>query len=607
LKKLILLFLLSFLFYACHKKKEPTAPSTYKTIDSLLSRSNDDLIDRRIRLECADQVNALLDHDVNDSITNDYLIKLAGKYYNIRELEKYLALSREVYKKTLESNNYLLNAKSLSYIGDYHYNKFNHDSAYFYYSKTEKAYLKLNSKANIDRLKFYKANILFAKKDFAGCEIAVITILKTIQNKNDTRLIYDCYITLGIALEGLNNTESALDYYNKAAQLLLKLKDDPQYLSLQGQGSNFIGKLYQKKGNHNKAITYFEEGLQYGDLKKLMPFLYANLIKNLGYSKFKIGDPTAITLLHKALVTNDSLQETPGIISCKINLSEYYLVQKDSAKAYIYSTEAKTMAHKNKIFEDELKALELLANIDPKKEQSYYKRYIKLSDSLQNVERATRNKFTRIEFETNEIINQKNTIESEKNAISLQRWLILGFSITGILVLFLLYFTTMQRAKNKALEYEKQQQITNEEIYQLILNQNNNSDEGKRKTKTTIDKNVVQQIVNSLLTYEKELAFLKNYTLEALAIYCNTNTRYLSFVINEIKGCSFVNYVNKLRMEYIIEKLETEKKYMEYTIKYLSEVSGYNSVDPFVRAFVTHTKMNPSEFIKQLRDRKMGG
>jgi AraC-like DNA-binding protein len=94
---------------------------------------------------------------------------------------------------------------------------------------------------------------------------------------------------------------------------------------------------------------------------------------------------------------------------------------------------------------------------------------------------------------------------------------------------------------------------------------------------------------------------------ETLAAYCNTNIRYLSFVINEIKGCSFVNYVNKLRMQYIIEKLETEKKYLEYTIKYLSEISGYNSVDPFVRAFVTHTKMNPSEFIKQLRDKKIGG
>jgi signal transduction histidine kinase len=574
LKKLILLLLLSFLFYSCNKNKELAEPSNYTAIDSLLSKSNDASIDRKMRLDCANKVNELLDHDVNDSITNDYLLKLSGKYYNIGAFEQYVALSREVYKKTVESNNYLLNAKSLSYIGDYHYYKFDNDSAYFYYSKSEKTYEKLKEKVNIDRLKLYKANILFAEKDFLGCETAIVTVLKTIQNKKDYRLIYDCYIVLGNALEGLNNTESALEYYNRASQLLLKLKDDPQYLILQGQTYNLIGKLYQKQDNHSKAIDYFTKGLQFDDLKKSMPFLYANLTNNLGYSKFKTGDKTAIKLLNTALATNDSLQEIPGIVSSKINLSEYYLSQKDTAKAFIYSTQAKTMAHKNRIFEDELKALKLLADIDPKKEQSYNKRYIKLTDSLQNNERAVRNKFARIEFETDEIITEKNTIEAEKNKISVQRWVILGFSLIGILVLGLLYLTKMQHAKNKELQYEKQQQIANEEIYQLMLDQQSNIDEGRKKEKKRISQELHDGVMSRLTSTRLNLFILSKKTDQATIQKCLLHIADIQNIEKEIRSISHDlaqdKFIGKDSFKIIIESLFESQKSISTTAFALS-------------------------------------
>jgi signal transduction histidine kinase len=574
LKKLILLFLLSFVFYACHKNKEVAEPSNYATIDSLISKSNDATIDRKFRLNFANQVNALLDHDVNDSITNNYLLKLAGRYYNIGALEQYVALSREVYKKTLESNNYLLNAKSLSYIGDYHYDKFDNDSAYFYYSKAEKTYLKLKDKANIDRLKFYKAYILFAEKDFLGCEIATVSILKSMYNKEDQRLIYDCYMLLGDALGGLNNTRTALEYYDKASQLLLKLKNDPQYLSLEGQTSNYIGRVYQKQNNYNKAIEYFKKGLQFDDYKKSMPFLYANLTNNLGYSKFKVGDKSAIQLLDKSLVIRDSLQDIPGIVSSKINLSEYYLAQKDTARALFYSTEAKTMAHKNKIFEDELKALKLLADIDPKKEQSYNKRYIKLTDSLQNNERAVRNKFARIEFETDEIITEKNTIEAEKNKISVQRWVILGFSLIGILVLGLLYLTKMQHAKNKELQYEKQQQIANEEIYQLMLDQQSNIDEGRKKEKKRISQELHDGVMSRLTSTRLNLFILSKKTDQATIQKCLVHIADIQNIEKEIRSISHDlaqdKFIGKDSFKIIIESLFESQKSISTTAFALS-------------------------------------
>ncbi|MEO8516316.1 MAG: AraC family transcriptional regulator, partial [Flavobacterium sp.] len=84
-----------------------------------------------------------------------------------------------------------------------------------------------------------------------------------------------------------------------------------------------------------------------------------------------------------------------------------------------------------------------------------------------------------------------------------------------------------------------------------------------------------------------------------------TNSNYLSKVINEVKGCNFNQYINVLRIEYILDKLETEKKFSHYTIQALSEFSGYNNVQTFTRAFAAYTKMTPSNFIKELKNRNL--
>lgn len=86
-----------------------------------------------------------------------------------------------------------------------------------------------------------------------------------------------------------------------------------------------------------------------------------------------------------------------------------------------------------------------------------------------------------------------------------------------------------------------------------------------------------------------------------LAAKFKTNSTYLSKIINEIKQSNFTQYINTLRIEYIIKKLETEKKLLLYTTHALSEISGYNNVQTFTRAFTNHTKMKPSHFIKELK------
>ncbi|SFB01142.1 Histidine kinase [Flavobacterium swingsii] len=539
LKKIIFIILFHCLFLSCNQKEKSQALELNdNNIDTLLSRSYNFKLDKKQRDKYANQVLLVLSNKTNDSTTRHYYFKLAGRHYNLNESEKYLNTCREVYALSQESKDSLGMAKALQYIGDYHYNKFTNDSAYYYYSKAEKTYLHLKNNENIDRLKLYKANILFYEKDFSGCETAVINILKTIKNKKDIRLLYDCYITLGNALEGSNNTKQALIYYNKADEITNQLKNDLQYLSLKAQTYNYLGKVFQKENKHQKAIYHFEKALGFSNFRNKEPLLYANLVNNLGYSKFKLQDKSALSYLNKALQIRDSLNNIPGIVSSKINLSEYYFNENDTPKALIFSTEAKKLAHDNKIFEDELKSLELLAKIDIKNVSFYNNRFMKLTDSLQNNERKTRDKFARIEFETDEILNQKKNIEVEKEKISSQRWIILGFSLFFILVIALLYFAKLQHAKNKELQFEQEQRKANEEIYQLMLDQQSKIDEGRQTEKKRIAQELHDGIMSKLTSTRLNLFILSKKTDEETIKKCLLHIANIQNIEKEIRAIS---------------------------------------------------------------------
>jgi signal transduction histidine kinase len=538
LKKIIFIILFHCLFSSCNQKEKKQASNLNYNIDTLLSRSYNLKLDKRQRDKYANQVLLVLNSNANDSLTRHYYFKLAGRHYNLNESEKYLNTCREVYALSQESNDSLGMAKALQYIGDYHYNKFTNDSAYYYYSKAEKTYLHFKNNENIDRLKLYKANILFYEKDFSGCETAIINILKTIKNKKDTRLIYDCYITLGNALEGSNNTKQALIYYNKADEITNLLKNDSQYLSLKAQTYNYLGKVFQKENEYKKSIYYFKKALGLSNFRNMEPLLYANLINNLGYSKFRLHDKSAVLYLNKALKIRDSLKNIPGIVSSKINLSEYYFYKNDAKKAFIFSTEAKTLAHNNKIFEDELKSLQLLAKIDVKNISFYNNQFMKLTDSLQNNERKTRNKFARIEFETDEILNQKKNIEVEKNKISSQRWLILGFSSFFILIIALSYFAKSQHAKNKELQFEQEQRKANEEIYQLMLQQQSKIDEGRQNEKKRIAQELHDGIMSKLTSTRLNLFILSKKTDEETIKKCLLHIADIQNIEKEIRAIS---------------------------------------------------------------------
>lgn len=111
-----------------------------------------------------------------------------------------------------------------------------------------------------------------------------------------------------------------------------------------------------------------------------------------------------------------------------------------------------------------------------------------------------------------------------------------------------------------------------------------------------------KEILQKLQDFEETTLFLdKDIRLAGLAQKLNTNTRYLSTILNKEKGKSFNAYVNTLRIQYIVSKLENDPKYLTYKISYLAEESGFASQSSFTAAFKEETGLTPSAFIKSLK------
>ena len=116
-----------------------------------------------------------------------------------------------------------------------------------------------------------------------------------------------------------------------------------------------------------------------------------------------------------------------------------------------------------------------------------------------------------------------------------------------------------------------------------------------------IEDEKVAEILKKLNTFEREEQYLQRDTsLTTVAKKMNTNTTYLSKVINAHKKKTFISYVTDLRIDHAVKKLKNEPRLRAYTIASIANEMGFNSVNTFARAFKKKVGITPAYFIKQV-------
>jgi len=505
--KVSILLCLFLSIISCEQEKSLNKTKSYN-VDTLLTWSQNIDLKKEKRLAFLKKADSILVRNYNPKFRDRYYLLASIYHYNSNEKRSFEILDFVKDKSLLVKDTLGLILTNCQ-IANSNSRALRIDSAYYYFTKAEKLSTSLKSKPYMDFILLNKADLLCFQRDYVGAEVKAIEALKIAKFKKNERLIYDCYITIGNSLSGIKNYESAKEYYHKSINKSKELKDDPQYVTLKAQPYNYIADIFLNKGDYISAINYVERALSLSNFKEVDPIMFSYLNNKKAIAKIRMRQDGAFDILKKTLRIGDSLQNSSIRFTSRFYLAEYYLSNGDTVKAKEFCQSASEITSENKIFEDELKALELLAKIDPKNSPSYNQRYITLSDSLQSVERATRNKFARIEFETDEITNEKKVVEAENQRMAAQVLALLAFSFFVITALVLLYVVKAQRTKNRELQYKQQQQKANFEIYQLMLDQQHKIEEGKQIEKQRISRELHDGIMGKLTAIRLNLFILK--------------------------------------------------------------------------------------------------
>jgi len=186
----------------------------------------------------------------------------------------------------------------------------------------------------------------------------------------------------------------------------------------------------------------------------------------------------------------------------------------------------------------------------------------------------------------NLLMEKENIIKSLEENDLIKRMLLLILSLSSLILVIALY------------RNNKKKKIYRKRIAQL--------GQTKKRQSHTIDNKITEKILDQLSEIESSTLFLnKDFNLNYLAKRLNTNTSYLSKIINKHKGKSFKQYLTELRINTLIKSLDVNPVMRKYSIEALAESIGYNNASSFTRIFKNYIGESPSSFLdKKYPERK---
>ena len=503
-KKILFIVFTCVLFFSCRKISEKNELELYNKIDTLLAKANDDLLDKKLRLVFTDSVYSLLKNIKSDSVHKHYEFKIANRYYNLNLFEKYKNTTLQIQKKAIATNDSLTQANCNYNLGGYYYEKYKLDSCFYFYNKAKN--LTTSIKDTKLKIEIYKdlGRVLYYQNQYLESQKYIYIALKSAKKTNNNEYIFECYSLFGLSELGMQNYQKALEYFNLAKKTLENLKQNTYYPVLNAQNHINFCAVYRKKKDYENLYYYSQKGLAIKNLKILEICTYSYLKNFFGYAKLKLGDASSAKEFEESLKIGDSLNFQPIKNTSNLHLGEYYLSKNDTLKANTYFKKV----YNSNLIDDKLKALEKLTLTEPKNTK-YLHKIVFLKDSLFLIERQTREKFARIEYETNEIISEKEVIRKEKKVVTQRLRSVSFIAIVIILVVILFYFIKSRNVKNQELKFIQEQQLAKEEIYELMLNQQHHIEEGKYFEKNRISQELHDGIMGKLAGIRLNLFILK--------------------------------------------------------------------------------------------------
>lgn len=401
-----------------------------------------------------------------------------------------------------------------------------------------------------------------------------------------------------------------LGNYIEAAKISKKIEDDLLQAatpSLEFEYFNELASLYFDLDlDVEREKTYKEASEKYGELSKEEQdnFYVNHFLTKLEYDQ-NLNERGKIQELKNILA--DVANGDPYNLWIHYKIGKlFFPISKDSAASYLQTltvSDTTSYLSRSAILYLDLISTDVINSIDykkngalPDKDLQYFLIRRKIEyweekrdwDSLQIYQNRFREITNHMNFERRQakvaLIQHKYYSHKENATIEYnlgRKRIWVGIVVLGLLLIAYIGFKFFQRQKREGFK---------------------DNDEPEEPSKgIVIPDRTELEILEKLKDFENSNLFLdKQLRLATLAKQLDTNTRYLSSIINSAKGKTFNNYINSLRIQYILNKLDNDPKFLTYKISYLADESGFASQSSFTTAFKDFTGSTPSAYIKNL-------
>ncbi|WP_430614423.1 ATP-binding protein [Flavobacterium sp. JP2137] len=485
-----------------------------RTIDSkVLSTIDFSNLDAAAKEGVLDSLYRGAMEEENSCTARVYLLELATKFDKNEKEQRLLKLLNRVRTYSKEASDSLSLARSFEFLGGYYENKLQFDSTYFFYQQAGKWYRSLNDSVKIGEMALGKASILYDFGFYTEAEVETIRVLRYVNRAQNPMMIYESYQLLGLVLCELKSFEESLNYYRLTQNELQLMQDEGVFNQedwelAYGALYNNFGGLYEVNTDYEQAIAYYQMGLDIVGDNEEYPALYSALLNNMHFSRMKNNDTIGVLpQLKKAEAIRLNSGSTQEVVVSKLTIGQYYHKTGQTEAALKYFHDAYDLAVAFNSDYDQKEALRFLAEHDASNKARFAVEYVRILDNIQVTERLARNKFARIAYETEEMIN-KNELLKERN----RRITLIAALVVGVLM-FLLVILRL-RSRNKQLLLMQKQQDANQQIYQLVIEQQFKTQNAKLDERNRIAKELHDGIVNRIFTTRFNLMQLET-TAEA--------------------------------------------------------------------------------------------
>ncbi|WP_228448514.1 helix-turn-helix transcriptional regulator [Chryseobacterium sp. CH25] len=400
-----------------------------------------------------------------------------------------------------------------------------------------------------------------------------------------------------------------LEDYPEALKLLLSYRE---YLEKNGLTNSInyekclynLAYAYHVSNKMDSSNYYVKRGFEQ-NLKSKDKDLYASLSLVSGINIFKQGDYNrALPILDEA---SKLFKQNPNNVQ-NIALAEYYigkvLYHTNNAKFLNSFEKVDSIITKTKNVSYELRntypiLIDHYKKTGDKEKQLFYIEHLLSVDSILSKNNKVLTTEINKKYDTPLLLKEKEVLISDLSSKNYTLFWILG--IAGGVMIYLIY--VYKENKKKLKNYQSKADLLTEDSVapdsiEIVEPQ-------KEKPKVTLSNAKLEQLSRQLNEFEIEKRFLdKKINLELLSKEFNTNRAYLSRSVNELKGQNFSQYLNALRIQYIVNELKTNKNLQKLTIAAIADEAGYNNVESFTNAFKKITDTLPSYFIKALQGDK---